>query len=310
MTKCFTPVTGRRLRVTRLDECGRLIFGGDSQAVAKAWVSATLTAVTTESDAIEVTDADGEVIVLKPAEQKFAGYTAEIVFRRVDPELFNIMTGQSTYLDYNGEVVGLVMNTKIQPKRFALEVWAGAAGGDACENPEAQGDYGYMLLPNLKGGIIGDLAIEAGAINFTISGANSLDGTFWKQGPYDVMLNADPTPVPAPLPTALDKDDHFLVILTGVAPPVERCGARPLLDPASEALTSIAGVVAASVVTFTPTPADISAPAYYEFGDGEFAYLPSSALAATSHTYAEPGTYTVTASTNGKVVSTTVVVAP
>jgi hypothetical protein len=308
-TKCFDLVRGRRLRVTALDDCGRLVYGDGVVGVAKAFVSIGLTANTTTSDEISVTDADGEVVVLEAEEDSLTSYSAEIVFRRVDPEVYNIITGQNVYRNYAGDIVGLVVNTKIKAKRFALEIWAGVNGGDACDNPAATGDYGYMLLPNVKGGVVGDVTIENGAINFTISGARSLDGNRWGRGPYDVMLNDAVTPVPAPLPTALDKDDHYLVIAVDVAPPAVVCGARPLLDPTEEALTSISGAVVGSTATFTPTPADISAPAYYEFGDGEYAYLSAGSLAATSHTYDEPGTYTVKATTNNTVVTTTVTIA-
>jgi hypothetical protein len=306
-SKCFTLVRGRRMRVTRQDDCGRLIFGADSQAVSKGFVSVGLTANTTESDEISVTDADGEVIVLEPGEENLAGYGAEIVFRQVDPELFTIITGQKVYLDYNGDAIGLAVNTKIKPKRFGLELWAGVHGGDACENPEAGGDFGYMLLPNVRGGIVGDITVENGSINFTITGARSLDGNYWRQGPYPVLLNA--TSVPSVLPSSLDRDDHFLAIMVDVAPPEVVCGARPLLDPTVEALTSVTASVAGSVATFTPVPADIVGPAYYEFGDGEYEYLDAAEMGATSHTYDEPGTYTVRATTNNSTVTTTVTVA-
>lgn len=306
-SKCFTLVRGRRMRVYRLDFCGRRVYGADSQAVSKGFVSIGLTANTTESSEISVEDADGEVIVLEPAEENLAGYGAEIVFRQVDPEMFAIITGQNPYLDYNGDAIGFSVNTKIKAKRFALEVWAGVHGGDACENPEAQGDFGYMLLPHLKGGIVGDITVENGAINFTITGARSLDGNYWGTGAFPVVLNAASTP--ALLPTALDRDDHFLAITTGVAPPEVVCGARPLLDPTELPLTAVAGSVVGSTATFTPTPADVVAPAYYDFGDGEFEYLAEGAMAATTHTYAAPGEYKVKATTNNITVETTVTVA-
>lgn len=308
-SKCFTLVRGRRMRVTSLDDCGRLVYGAAQQATAKGWASVALSASTTESEAIEATDADGEVIVLEEAETNLAGYGAEIIFRQVDPELFKIITGQEVFLDYAGDAIGFTVNTKIKAKRFAFEIWAGVHGGDACENPEAQGDFGYMLLPNVKGGIVGDITVENGAINFTITGARSLDGNYWGRGPYAVMLNDDVTPVPAILSNPLDRDDHFLAISVGVAPPAVLCGARPLLDPTTEELTAIDATVVTDTATFEPTPDDISAPVYYEFGDGTFAYLSAGALGATTHEYDEPGVYTVTATSNNKTVSTTVTIA-
>jgi hypothetical protein len=115
--------------------------------------------------------------------------------------------------------------------------------------------------------------------------------------------------VPSVLPTALNKDDHFLAIAVDVAPPDVVCGTRPLLDPTTASLTALSNSVVGQTATFTPTPSNIAAPAYYEFGDGEYAYLSAGALAATSHVYESSGTFVVKATTNNKTVSTTVTIA-
>jgi hypothetical protein len=54
-TKCLSLVKGRRIRVTRLDNCGRPVYGDDSQVVSKGFISVGFTANTTESDEINVT---------------------------------------------------------------------------------------------------------------------------------------------------------------------------------------------------------------------------------------------------------------
>lgn len=305
MTNCFTLARGRRLRVTKLDDCGRVVFGDGSQGVSKGFVSVNLTAQTQESDEISVTDADGEIIVVEPAEESLSGYSAEIVFRQVDPELYSLITGQDPYRDASDKAIGFRANTKRKAGRFSLEVWAGVSGTDVCDDPNAQGEFGYILLPFLKGGIVGDVAIENGVINFTITGARTRDGNYWGVGPYNVMLNGA---TPAKLPTALDRNDHFLVVPTSYAPPAVLCGTRPVLDPSEEALTSIGASVVGATASFTPTPADIAAPFYYEFGDGEYAYVPATELGVVSHTYTESGTYTVLATTNNTTVSLEVTV--
>lgn len=307
-TKCLTPVKGRRIRVTRLDECARPVYGDCSSAVSSGFTTITLTANTTESDEISVTNAAGEVCVYEPAETTLVGYGVEIAFCNVDPEVFALITGQEVVEDAAGDVVGFSINTKKKlTAGFALEIWTGIQGGDACSTEGAQGNYGYLVLPFLRGGIVGDFEISNNAVTFTITGANTREGNSWGVGPYpDIQL--DDTDTAGPLLKALDPADAFTFFQTGVTPPAAACGCRPLLDPTVEALTAIVASGTGLTKTFTPTPADISAPVWYDFGDGTWTLLPSSALGATSHTYAAAGTYTVKASSNGTWVETTVVV--
>ena len=68
--------------------------------------------------------------------------------------------------------------------------------------------------------MVGDIEINGeDAVNFSMTGAYTSGGNGWGVGPYDVVLNGAATPVPSPLPTALDPYDHLLMMDTGVAPP-------------------------------------------------------------------------------------------
>lgn len=296
-TKCLSLVRGRRIRLTRLDGCGRPVYGEASSVTSKGFITVGFTANTTESDEINVTNAAGEVCVFEPAETTLTGYGVEITFCEVDPELLALVTGQAVYVDAFGNVSGFTINTKVslEGQGFALELWSGVAGGDACSTVGAEGNYGYTLLPYLKGGILGDFTVENGSVTFTVTGANTRDGNNWGVGPYaDVMLTA--ASEPGPLPTALDGDDHLLLTATGIAPPEALCGTRPLLDPAVTALVSIAGTGIGLAVDFETTPAS-TGPVWWDFGDGEWDYV--AAPGEASHTYAAAGTYTVKASNNG-----------
>lgn len=193
VTKCLSFVKGRRIRVTRLDGCGRPIYGVDSQAVSSGFITVNFTANTTESDEINVTNAAGEVCVYEASVTSLVGYGLEIQFCNVDPELLSLLTGQNVVLGSDGNtVVGFDVDTKVNlsSSRFALELWAGAPSGDACANPGATGSYGYILLPYLSGGILGDFTVENNNVTFTVTGANTKDGNAWGTGPYkDIMLN-------------------------------------------------------------------------------------------------------------------------
>lgn len=299
-------VRGRRIRVTRVDGCGRPIFGEDSQAVSKGFISVAWTANTIESEEINQTNANGERCIYEPAEPELTGYTLEMQFCEVDPELFSLVTGQRVYYDGDGMAIGIAVNTDVslEDRGFALEVWAGAPAGDACVNPNAQGSFGYFLAPYLKGGILGDYTVENGAVTFTITGATTRNGNGWGSGPYNVMLNGG---VPAPLVTPLEPNDHKLLIWVGVAPPELFYGTRPVLDPEATPISAVVATEGSSPTEadFAFTGASAGVPVWVEFGDGTWDYIANGTDGA-SHVYAENGTYTVRASSNGTWVTTTV----
>jgi hypothetical protein len=307
-TKCLSLVRGRRIRLTRLDACGRPIYGEDSSVVSKGFISVALTANTIESDEINVTNAAGERCVYEPAEPSLTGYGVEIQFCEVDPDLFSLVTGQPTVLDFDGNSIGFDVDTatSLSGSGFALELWAGSANSDACATEGAQGSFGYLLLPFIKGGIVGDFTVENANITFTITGGSTRDGNAWGVGPYsDIMLDDAVTPAPGPMATSISSTVALRTMLTDVAPPEAACGARPLLDPDAAELTSIAGVATGLSVDFDTTPA-ASSPVYWDFGDGTWDYV--AAPGDATHVYAAAGTYTARASTNGVWRTTNVTV--
>ncbi len=308
-TKCLSLVKGRRIRVTRLDGCGRPIYGDDSQVVSKGFISVAFTANTSQSDEINVTNASGEVCVFEAAVTSLTGYAVELAFCEVDPELFALVTGQPVVLGADGNtVVGFDVDTQIslENSNFSLELWAGSPTGDACTTVGATGSYGYLLLPFLQGGILGDFTVENGAVTFTLTGANTKEGNTWGVGPYDdIMLDA--ASAPGPMTSPVSSSVALRTMIVDLAPPEAACGARPLLDPSITPITAVAGVVTGLDVAFTTTPPS-AGPVHYDFGDGTWDYV--DAPGATSHAYAVAGTYTVKASNNGEWVEHVVTAGP
>lgn len=304
-TKRYSLVQGHRMRVTKLDACGRPIYGDDTSVTTEGFVSVATTTNTTETDEINVQNAAGKPCVYQAPKTTFTGYGVELVFCEVDPDLFGLVTNQPAYEDYAGNVIGFAVETGVEASAFALEVWSGVSGGDACENPDAQGEYGYSLFPFLKGGVVSDFTVENNATNFTITGSNSSDGASWGVGPYNVILNGS---TPAKLPTALSKKNHLLNIVVDVAPPDGAVGARPTLDPANEALTAIIATPTGANVSLAFTPNDLATePVWVDWGDGQWSYVTGTVTPA-AHTYAADGTYTIKASTNGTWVTDDVTV--
>lgn len=298
-SKPLSLIKGRKIRTTRLDGCGRFVLGEYSQAVTDGAVSVAFTANTTETEEINVPNMAGDRCVFEPSVTSLAGYSLEIVFCAVDFEVFEMITGQTLVFDFLGNVIGLEVDTKVDVSDmgFALEVWAGAPVGDVCDDPNAQGSFGYLLLPRLEGGYLSDFTIENGAINFTLTGASTREGNQWGFGPYNVML--DENGDPSVLSQAVSKTAALRLQETSLAPPESFVGARPLLNTALPAFTNITAVEGATdmEVDFTLTAVS-TGPVWWEFGDGGWDYVV--APGATDHLYTTPGTYTVRATQNGQ----------
>jgi len=235
-TTSFPLVRGRTMRVTQTDGCCTPAYGApDGMVVTDGFVSVALTANINEPEEIVITNANGKTCVRDAGCAEFQGYGVEITFCEVTPCLFSLVTGQPSVVDAAGEIVGFRMNSAISgcDSGFALEVWMGVPGV-ACSGE--QGGFGYLLLPCLQGGVIGDFTIENAAITFTITGANTKAGNGWGVGPYDVVETTVPG-TPGPLPSPLDPDDHLYVSFTTIAPPEETdgCTAVPVAPVAAGA---------------------------------------------------------------------------
>lgn len=188
--QCFSMVRGRVMRATRLDGCGQVVSSGCSSITTDGFVSVAFTAVVTEGETISVTNASGRVCVQDTGSSSHDGYTLVITFCEVNPDLYAMITGQATVYDTSGSAVGFRVNSGINPtdSGFALELWSNVPGV-ACDpyNPNAQGSYGYVLVPFIQGGVLGDFTLENNAITFTIQGASTKTGSGWGTGPYDVV---------------------------------------------------------------------------------------------------------------------------
>lgn len=278
------------MRVTRLNGCGGVTLGADSQVATEGFISVGLTANTEEGETISVTNAAGKICILDEPSPTFTGYTIEVQFCGVDPELFSLMTGQSVVMNASGtEPEGLRVNSgvDVNDSGFALELWSSVPVAACDESGDAS--YGYFLIPFIKGGTLGDVTIENGAINFTLSGASSKDGSEWGVGPYDVVRDA--SGAAAPLNEPIDPKDHLHLQVTTVAPPVLTEGAAAVGTPATGATSgtpgsftpsnSYAPETLAGMSTVTATPATAwTTGQYVVLGDGTEAHWTGTAWAA------------------------------
>lgn len=307
----LAAVRGRSMRVTRLDNCGRVVIGEYNQAVSEGIVTVGFTANTVDTEEINVPNFAGKRCVFEPSVTELSGYGLSITFCNVDFEFFEIMTKQTLVLNADGDVVGLEIDTGLKIEEgFALETWTGAKGGDVCDDPNAQGEYGYLLLPRVEGGIVGDFTVENGAVNFTISGANTVEGNQWGNGPYAVEM--DELGAPGQLYQPVSKTAALRMMVTTVAPPTDAVGARAVHDASKPALTAVTATKKTAdttgyTATLAVTPA-ATGPVQWDFGDGTWDYV--GAPGPTEHQFADPGTYTVRATQNGVNWASTTITVP
>lgn len=305
------------MRITKVDGCGRPVVGDGNMLVTDGFVSVAATSNITDAEEVSITAASGRVCVRDPGTPSFDGYGLDMEFCEVEPCLFALLTGQEVIEDpTTGEILGFTMDSELFSKSgFALEVWTGMPGGDACSGVAAgtADPAGYFIWPNVQGGVLGDFTIENGAITFSITGAGTRDGAQWGLGPYDGMFVSDPTVDTNPsdagpyLPVSLTPTKHLGVARTVKGPPglTDGCidlksGSAAPVDPAAVTLSASAPVATAATVTIVRAsgPATAAAPfpttgsVRVHWGDGSSSNITGTTLTG-DHTYKAAGTYDI-----------------
>lgn len=228
-THCFTPVLGKRIRVTRLDNCGNVPAAAATNAfiVTDGFITISLSAEVEEGTEIIQRNASGALCVNEKMASSFKRFNIEITFCGVNPSLLAFTSNAEEYKDYALDVAGFTVGEGELTKKFALELWTGLSG-QAC-TAGADEASGYMVLPFIQSGVLGDLEIGGeDSVNFSITGAYTKGGNAWGVGPYDVVYNNASPAVASPLPTALDPLDHLLLLDTGLAIPPSACSPQPM----------------------------------------------------------------------------------
>lgn len=285
--KTVSFLRGKKVRATLLNTSGAVVIGDSSVVTSEGFITIGMTTNVEEGEAISQPNANGDSCIIDSPASTFTGVGVEIEFCGVDFSLFSLITGQPLVLDDNNRVVGITESTDVNlgAVNFALEMWMGAQTA-AKTSTGSEGSWGYILLPRLGGGVISDVSIENAAINFTLTGMTTKNGSLWGVGPYKVDLTAG---VASTLRRAIKANDHRRIQYVEVAPPKAYSGATPLLDPAKPAVTSITATPTGKSVALSPTPAGTD-PMWYDFGDGQWDYA---ATGSYNHTYDVAGTYTI-----------------
>lgn len=212
-THKFAPLLGKRMRATQMTEGGEI---GEHYIATNGFITATMSAEIEDGVEILQRDAYGRLCINERKNASFKRLNVEIEFCGVNPSLLSYVSNAVEYEDYAGDVAGFTIPEGEIEGAFALELWTGLSGALNDDNAN-----GYMLLPFVGKGNIGDITIDGeNAITFSVTGAATRGGHNWGRGPYDVVINNDSPGVPDVLPTPIDDYDHFLLIDTAVPAPI------------------------------------------------------------------------------------------
>jgi hypothetical protein len=218
--KCFSTIRGVAMRLTREDNCGKWQTGATASAISDGFVKIDLTAAVDAGATYQVKNAAGVYVVNEKGRPSLTNYGVKVQFARVDPAVFEMATGQSVILNYNGDAVGFAIDDIAKDVNFGLEAWTDVAGVDECAG--GTNSWDYWLLPWVVNGILGDFSIQDGLINFDIM-ANTKGNLNWHKGPYNVVSSAAVL-TPSPLLANVGSRVHVYNQLAEVAPPTATCG--------------------------------------------------------------------------------------
>lgn len=289
---CHSVVRAPAARVTRLGPCGEIVSTGCDFATTESFVDITLTKVFQDrQDALQL-NANGDICVDKPKAPILRWYEVTITFCNVDPELFNIVSAEPLVLNdaLTPESIGwCTLPDSAASSNFALEFWTGTED-EGCDDDDVV--YGYGLLPRLTQGVIGDVTIENGNINFTVTaitrGANQ-----WGTGPYNVIINETGVNagLPGPLLSAVNVNSHKCFFWTKLPPPEGHCGCQDV-TPAFSVLPTSGAAAVLRTATFPTLDGVPLLPGVIHWGDLTADTVVTSGT-TTTHTYIA-GSYTAT----------------
>jgi hypothetical protein len=229
MTQCVALARASRMRLTRLDECGAPDSGPTGQLITNGFINVDSTPNYQDPEQITQPNANGDLCIDDQGQPQLRWLDLSIVMCRVDPDAFNIITGNPLVLNdaVAPESVGFRINGELTgTAKFAMELWSGVSG----QTCDAEGNrlYGYWLFPFVVQARVGAWSIANAALNLTLTARTSVDSQ-WGTGPASYLVRRDAvSDTPEVLLTAIDDTDHGHFEITSVAPPAAACGAIAL----------------------------------------------------------------------------------
>ncbi|MEU0770641.1 fibronectin type III domain-containing protein [Streptomyces albogriseolus] len=296
VASCPTVVEGDRIRITRVDSCGRPIYGDCAAVVTDGIVSIKFTPEVEEGEEKTQVNFAGRNCLSRAGCDTVKWWSVEMVWCNINFDAFSFMN--PTYRlrrNEEGDPIGFYVSNKVDCSAgYAVEVWAQIDGAsDACTGEEAQGQWIYVPIPWIAGATPSEITIGGeDSVTFTSTG-KTRSGNRWGRGPYNVEIVDG---IPAPLGEAIDPEEPMGWILTSLAPPEMDCGCQPVPRPVPDpAALTIEGIATEDPRMTVRVKADNSGmgPVTIDWGDGS-ALQDADDNRYASHTYETSGEKTIT----------------
>lgn len=223
-TKVLRSIKGRAVRLTRLDDCGNIVYGTASTVVSHGFITVTISEELEDGDEYTSKNAWGEFCINEkdPSLLKYANVSID--FCEVDPDILDILGG-ATPVIVGSDTIGWTRGPAAPVGSVAVEVWTKKVGADAC-GVGGSPEWGYFLVPFVKNGKIdGDINIGNEPMDITLVGEGYGAPAGWLRGPY----NDKPWLVTGGFPAG----EMYGALVTTVQPPTPTVGAAPLADKAT-----------------------------------------------------------------------------
>lgn len=230
-TQCGSMARGRRMRLTRLDECGEPVEGICSTLVTSGFVSVVSTPNYQDAEEITVANANGDNCIDDRSAPNLRWVDLAIQFCLVDPDAVNIITGDPLVSDdaVAANTVGWRLDAALSGSaNFALELWSGVPG----QTCPASGflNYGYWLWPWVKDAQWGEKTVSNAGLTLDFT-ARTNAGSTWGVGPYNIRRDATVPATLEPLLTSIGATQHEHFQWTTLEPPAAVCGCTELVIP-------------------------------------------------------------------------------
>lgn len=217
--RCVSAIKACRMRIVRLDNCGRPVVGANSVIVSSGFVSVGASADIEEGEEFLQKNACGEFCINEKDDPILKRYNLTINFCKVDPSAIEMTTSQRLLLDpVTTDVKGFALGESIQSDEgWSLELWQKLAGQDCVDGDE---EWLYWAWPWITNGTLGDFTFENGPFTFELTASTKAVRTgAWgtdNRGPFCVL----------PEDAGLLAGEHVASFITDVQPPEPVCGAQ------------------------------------------------------------------------------------
>lgn len=211
-SKRIKSIKGRRMRLTRLDECGAPDTASTCGViVTDGFVSVTISNEIEAGEEYTQKNAWGDFCIAEKDGDRVKWANVTIQMCEVDPEVLDLVGGANPVVA-GGSTIGATFGTEPNPNAFAVEVWTKKAGTDACASGGTDPEWGYFVVPYVRNGKLdGDLTIENAPLTISLAGEGVGANSAWGVGPHgDAPMKAT---------SGFPAGDLYGMVVTDVQPP-------------------------------------------------------------------------------------------